>query len=134
MVKYRCEYGIKAKVSIERDGCVVKDTTELLRVIQETVSRILKYTSKGRSLFDEDELVQTWIIRHLKIIGEAMSSMPQMFRSLHPEIQWKQFIDMRDALSYRYYDINQDHVWAMVENDIPSLIASVDAILAGQQE
>ena len=84
-------------------------------------------------MFDEDELVQTWVYRHLKIIGDAISSMPQMFRSLHPEIQWKQFTEMRDALSYRYYDINQDYVWAMVENDIPPLKASVDAILAEQK-
>ena len=65
--------------------------------------------------------------------GEAIDSMPQMFRSLHTEIQWKKYTDMRDALSFRYYDIKQDHVWAMVENDIPPLKASVDAILTGQE-
>lgn len=110
----------------------MRDTTEHLGVIQEAISRILKYASKGRSLFDQDELVQTWIIHHLKIIGGAINSLPQMFRSLHPEIRWKQFIDMRDALSFRYYDINQDHVWAMVENDIPSLETNVNTILAEQ--
>ena len=111
----------------------MRDTTERLRDIQDAASRILKYTSQGRGLFDQDELVQTWIIHHLEIIGEAIDSMPQMFRSLHTEIQWKKYTDMRDALSFRYYDINQDHAWAMVENDIPPLKASVDAILTGQE-
>lgn len=111
----------------------MRDTTERLRDIQDAASRILKYADKGRSLFDQDELVQVWVYQHLRIIGEAISSMPQMFRSLHSEIQWKQFIDMGDALSYRYYDINLDRVWAVVENDIPPLRASVDAILAGQK-
>lgn len=109
------------------------DTTEYLRVIQEAVSRILKYASKGRDVFVQDELVQTWIIHHFEIIGEAISSMPQMFRSLHPEIQWKQFTDMRDALTYQYYEVNLDRVWAVVENDIPPLKASVGAILAKQE-
>ncbi len=109
------------------------NTTESLRVIQEAVTRIFKYTNKGRGLFDQDELVQAWVFQHLRIIGEAISSMPQMFRSLHPEIQWKQFIEMGDSLSQRYYDIKQNHVWAVVENDIPPLKASVDAILAGRE-
>ncbi|MGH2496829.1 MAG: HepT-like ribonuclease domain-containing protein [Ktedonobacteraceae bacterium] len=111
----------------------MRNTTEYLRVIQEAVSRILKYASKGQGLFDQDELVQTWIIHHFEIIGEAINSLPQMFRSLHPEIQWKKYIDMRDALTYHYYEVNQDRIWAMVENDILSLKASVDAILAEQE-
>ena len=111
----------------------MRDTTEYLRVIREAISRILKYTSKGRSLFDQDELVKTWIIHHLEVIGEATGSMPQMFGSLHPETQWKQFTDMRDALTYQYYEVNMDRVWAVVENDIPSLKARVDAIFAGQE-
>jgi uncharacterized protein with HEPN domain len=28
------------------------------------------------------------------------------------------------------YDINQDYVWAMIENDIPLLKGNIDAILA----
>ena len=110
----------------------MRDTTEHLRVIQEAVVRIMKYASKGHSFFEQDELVQSWMIFHLVIIGEAMGLMPQMFRNLHPEIQWKQFIDMRDALIDRYYDIDQNRVWAMVENDIPSLKANVGTILAEQ--
>lgn len=111
----------------------MRDTTEYLRVIREAISRILKYASKGRSLFDQDELVQAWIIHHLEVIGEVTGSMPQMFRSLHPEIEWKQFTDMRDALTYQYYEVNLDRVWAVVETDIPPLKASVDAILAEQE-
>jgi uncharacterized protein with HEPN domain len=121
------------KAGFERGGCVVIDTTEHLRVIQEAVSRILKYASKGRSLFDQDELVQAWIIHHLEVIGEVTGSMPQMFRSLHPEIEWKHFTDMREALTYQYYEVNLDRVWAVVENDLPPLKASVDAILTEQE-
>ncbi|GAC1640562.1 MAG: hypothetical protein NVS4B9_33140 [Ktedonobacteraceae bacterium] len=50
--------------------------------------RIEKYTQSGRTLFDHDELVQTWVIHHLEIIGEAARSIPQEYRRSHPEIAW----------------------------------------------
>jgi uncharacterized protein with HEPN domain len=40
---------------------------------------------------------------------------------------------MRNILVHLYFDIKLDRVWAVVENDIPPLKASVDAILAEQE-
>lgn len=65
----------------------MRDTTERLRDIQEAINNITKYTSKGRQVFDEDELVQTWVIRHLEIIGEATRAIPQEFKARHPECE-----------------------------------------------
>jgi uncharacterized protein with HEPN domain len=49
----------------------VRDSYERLRDMQEAIMHILKYTSQGSDLFYHDELVQTWVIHHLEIIGEA---------------------------------------------------------------
>ncbi len=68
----------------------MRDPYERLRDVQEAITHILKYTNRGRDLFYQDELVQTWVIRHLEIIGEAVRAIPQDFRDLHPEIPWKQ--------------------------------------------
>jgi uncharacterized protein with HEPN domain len=57
----------------------VRDTFERLRDIQEAITRITKYTNQGRDTFDENELVQTWVIHHLEIIGEAVRAIPQDF-------------------------------------------------------
>jgi len=110
----------------------MRDIIERLKDIQNAASRILKYTSQGRGLFDQDELVQAWVYQHLKIIGEAAGSIPKKFRINHPEIRWKHIIDMRDALVYRYFDVNEDSVWTVVENDILPLKANIDDILAEQ--
>ena len=40
---------------------------------------------------------------------------------------------MRNILIHLYFNINLDRVWAVVENDIPALKASVDAILGVQE-
>ncbi|GAC1363944.1 MAG: hypothetical protein NVS2B12_10100 [Ktedonobacteraceae bacterium] len=66
----------------------MRETKERLRDIHEAIMRIEKYTQSGRTLFDHDELVQTWVIHHLEIIGEAARSIPQEYRRSHPEIAW----------------------------------------------
>lgn len=64
----------------------MRDTTERLRDVQEAISRITKYSVLGRQKFEEDELIQSWIIHHLGIIDEAVWAIPQDFKNLHPEI------------------------------------------------
>jgi uncharacterized protein with HEPN domain len=108
----------------------VRDSYERLRDVQEAIIRILKYTSQGSDLFYHDELVQTWVIRHLEIIGEAVRAIPQDFRDLHPEIPWKQVNAIRNILVHLYFDINLDRVWTVVEHDLPDLKAAVDTILS----
>jgi uncharacterized protein with HEPN domain len=49
----------------------MRDTSERLRDIQEAIIRITKYTDQGRQLFDQNELVRTWVIHHLEIIGHS---------------------------------------------------------------
>lgn len=39
--------------------------------ILEAIERIERHTGEGRNAFQENELVQTWTVHHLQIIGEA---------------------------------------------------------------
>ncbi len=107
----------------------MRNTIERLQDIQEAIARIVKYTSQGRSAFDESELIQTWVIHHLEIIGEAVRSIPQDFKDLHPSIQWKQISRMRNVLIHIYFGVDTDIVWEVVERDLPHLKASIDSIL-----
>lgn len=50
----------------------MRDDRERLLDIVEAIERIEKYTVRGRTAFDEDELIQTWVLHHLQIIGEAV--------------------------------------------------------------
>jgi len=84
-------------------------------------------------LFDQNELMQTWVVHHLEIIGEAALAIPQDFRNLHPEISWRQINGMRNILVHHYFGINQDRVWAVVEQDLPVMKTSVDALLTDQE-
>ncbi len=107
----------------------MRDPLERLRDIHEAIARIEKYTKLGRTSFDQDELVQTWVIHHLEIIGEAARAIPQDYRHAHPEIPWGQISGMRNILIHMYFGIDRDIVWAVVEHDTPQLKSSVQAIL-----
>jgi uncharacterized protein with HEPN domain len=103
---------------------------ERLHDIHEAIVRIEKYTQRGRTLFDQDELVQTWVIHHLEIIGEAARALPQDYRRSHPGIPWGQISGMRNILIHMYFGIDLDAVWTVVERDLPQLRSSIEAILS----
>jgi len=107
----------------------MRDSFERLRDIQEAIARIVKYTGQGREPFDQSEPVQSLVILHLINIGEAVRSIPQDFKDQHPEIPWAQINRMRNILVHIYFGIDLDIVWSVVENDLPILKNSIDAIL-----
>lgn len=62
----------------------MRDDRERLLDIQEAIERIEKYAVRGREAFERDELIQTWVLHHLQIIGEAV-------RALSPELTRETF-------------------------------------------
>jgi uncharacterized protein with HEPN domain len=107
----------------------MRNEREYLLDILEAIQRIEKYTGRGRELFDTDELVQTWVIRHLQIIGEAARKLPAEFKGNHPVVPWAKIIGMRHILTHHYFDIDEDAVWAAVEKHLPELKRQIEAIL-----
>ena len=49
----------------------MRDDRERLQDILEAIERVEKYTARGREVFERDELVRTWIVHYIQIIGEA---------------------------------------------------------------
>jgi uncharacterized protein with HEPN domain len=107
----------------------MRDVRELLADILEAIQHIEKYTGQGRGRFDTDELVQTWVIRHLQILGEAARKLPPEIKERYSEVPWSKIIGMRHILTHDYFDIDAEVVWAAVENDLPELKRQVEAII-----
>ena len=55
----------------------MRDPMERLRDMLEAIENIERYAAQGKETFEKDELIQSWIVRHLQIIGEAARVMPQ---------------------------------------------------------
>lgn len=107
----------------------MRDDRILLGDLLEAITRIERYVAEGRSRFDADELVQTWVVHHLQIIGEAARKLSPEARDRAPDLPWPQIIAMRNILVHDYFGVNLDTVWSTVESDLPILKSRVQALL-----
>lgn len=59
----------------------MKSDRERLLDILEAIERIERHTTCTRDAFDRDELLQTWVVHHIQIIGEASRKLSDTFRN-----------------------------------------------------
>ncbi len=109
----------------------MRDDRERLRDVQDAIERIERYVAAGREEFERNELVQIWVIHHLQIIGEAVRGLSPAFREQHADVPWRQIVGMRHILVHRYFGVDTDAVWSVVERDLPELKRQVDSMLRG---
>jgi len=99
----------------------MRSDMERLHDVLEAIERIETYTSDGGKRFFADELVQTWVLHHLQIAGEAISRIEPAFQHAHLEIPWKEIMGMRNILVHDYFGIDINVVWNVVEKELPEL-------------
>jgi uncharacterized protein with HEPN domain len=102
---------------------------ERLLDILEAIERIEKYAVEGKTAFEADELIQTWVVHHITVIGEACRSLSDDFQAQYANIPWADIIGMRNILVHHYFGIDTDAVWSVVEHDIPELKFNIETIL-----
>ncbi len=107
----------------------MRDDRERLRDIQEAIARIERYAELGRDAFEQDELIQNWMISHLQIIGEACRALSEDLRGQYPEIPWRAIMGMRNILVHQYFAIDVNAVWVALERDLPNLKQTIATML-----
>ena len=112
----------------------MRSDQERLNDSRAAIEQIEKYTAAGRSAFDDDELVRSWVLHRLMIIGEAARGLSAPFRAAHTEVEWWQIIAMRNFLIHAYFGVDPDEVWATVEQDVPVLKGAVAAMIGATGE
>ena len=55
----------------------MRDDRAYLMDLLEAIEGIERYAARGRDVFEGDELIQTWIVHHIQIIGEATTKLSQ---------------------------------------------------------
>ncbi|MBI4877992.1 MAG: DUF86 domain-containing protein [Acidobacteria bacterium] len=106
----------------------MRDDRVRLEDIVEAAEAIEKYAVRGRHAFDSDELVQTWIVRHLQIIGEAERGLSPAFRERYPDEIWTRAIGMRNIVVHRYFAMDPDAVWDAIERGVRQIKAKAQTI------
>jgi uncharacterized protein with HEPN domain len=107
----------------------MRDDRTYIEDILEAIARIERYAAKGKDAYDRDELVQTWMVHHIQLIGEATGKLSDELKARHPEVPWAVIKAMRNVLVHFYFGVNLNKVWQTVENDIPALKLQIEAVL-----
>ena len=61
------------------------------------------------------------MIHWIQTIGEAASAVSAELRRQHPEVPWRQVVDMRNLLAHGYRFVDPVIVWQVVVRDLPKL-------------
>jgi uncharacterized protein with HEPN domain len=73
-------------------------------------------------------------LRNLELIGEAATHIPDEVRAAHPEIPWRLIIATRNRLIHGYLGIDNDTLWSILQDDVPTLLPLLESMReAGSQ-
>ncbi len=104
----------------------MKDDILYLGHINDAIETIEQYL--GNASYQEfiaDKMMIDAVVRELEIIGEAASNLSKDFCRGHPEIPFRDIIDMRNVLIHNYAGVNTTIVWETCKNDLPPLKQAV---------
>lgn len=80
------------------------------------------------SLREDRKTVQA-VIRSIEVIGEAAVNISKEFKEMHPDIPWKKIAGMRNWLIHAYFDVDYNHIWSTVQEDLPVLVPQLKKLL-----
>jgi len=105
------------------------DQVRLTHMLQ--YSREIVSLTQGRTRpdLDQERLLNLALVRLIEVVGEAACRVSDDTRTRHPEIPWAQITSMRNRLIHGYDCVDFDVLWQTVVEDIPTLIAALEAIV-----
>ena len=105
-----------------------RDQDFLLDII-ELIETIRRHQPGSEEEFAGDEVLLTATVHWVQTIGEAANAVSDATRRNHPEVPWRQVIDMRNLLAHSYRYVSPSIVWQVVVRDLPVLQAQIRRVL-----
>jgi uncharacterized protein with HEPN domain len=89
---------------------------------------------RERRDLDRDRMLELSLVRLVEIVGEAASRMTRADQARYPTIPWPQVTGMRHRLVHGYDTVDLQVLWDTVTDDLPPLIAALEAVLGLESE
>ena len=82
--------------------------------------------------FSVDVVFQNAAAMCLLQIGELAGHLSDDFKAKHHQQPWKQIKELRNIIAHHYSAIDTETTWEILQEDLPSLRAFCERILAGE--
>jgi len=106
-----------------------------IRHMVEAARQALEYSeNQTAATADAEPPIKALLIRNLEILGEAASRVTPELRDAHPQVPWRDMIEMRNRLIHAYFDIDMNIVWATVRRALPDLLVQLEALISSREE
>jgi len=107
---------------------------ELLKYLEDirlSCYYIIKHTSKlSKEQYNSDIVIRSFVERQLEIIGEALKQAKTIDNRIGESISGlKDIINFRNRIAHGYFDISNEIVWEIVQNDLLLLEKEVIKLL-----
>jgi len=79
--------------------------------------------------FQQDDKTVSACIREIEVIGEATKQIPSEITNKFDELPWSLMAKMRDKLIHWYFEIDEEIVWNVAKNKLPSIKNQIDNII-----
>ncbi len=101
---------------------MLRDHRLYLDDIREAIQAIREYT-EGLTFesFSADRKTIDAVIRNLEIIGEAAKNLPEEFKAMSGDIEWRKIVALRNLLIHEYFGVSKPVVWDIVQNKLDPL-------------
>ena len=104
---------------------------ERLEHILAAINRVVRYT-KDKTYEDllTDDMMYYAVVKNIEMMGEAANMLTAEFKAAHPETPWKMVKGMRNYIVHEYFQIDNQVVWDVVTNELPTLHQQITQYLA----
>lgn len=99
-----------------------------LSAILAAIDGALDHARAGRDAFMHDPATQHAVVRNLDAIGEAVRGVSEATRAAHSDVPWGKISGTPDRIE-RDLRVDLDHVWDIVQNELPRLRHQIAELL-----
>ena len=107
-----------------------RDINLLLNDILDACGKIATYTSgMNYDSFIADNKTIDAVVRNFEIIGEAANRIPEDYKLLHPEVEWRHIIGFRNRIIHEYFGIDYEILWQIIEENVSELKEQIQLLV-----
>jgi len=106
-----------------------RDWSERIQDILDAIAEIQAFTlGMNDEIFKADAKTIRAVELDFIVIGEAANQLPDDIEEKYPEIPWSLMRAMRNRLVHVYFAVDPKLLWDTIQNDLPTLVRSLEAI------